>query len=172
MTSMNRALFKILFLLVLFNLSSCGFHLRGVVTSDMPTWLDYIYIDVKTANQDLKTRLIEKLQYTHRKVCYNLNDVKYILTIEQDEIFDNISSVSSATTPRQYQLVYRVWFNLTTPQGKVIIPSNHVSVSRTITINNDRILGSGQEEDLTKSSMREDAVLQILNTLKTKNYIE
>lgn len=152
-------------LLLILNLTSCGFHLRGVVAKEIPYWLDKISIQVGAVNPDLKTRLTEKLQNYYRTICYTGANAQYTLFLEQDEWLTNISSVSSATTPRQYQIIYRLWFSLTRHDGKVIIPLNYVTVSRTVTINNDRILGSGQEEDLTKSSMREDAVLQILNTL-------
>lgn len=154
------------FILIIMSLTGCGFHLRGVVASEMPPWFNKVAIIIDKANADLKTRLTEQLQGFYITVCPVEQNAEYRIIIERDQYINNIASVSSATTPRQYQLIYTLWFKLQTYKGEEIIPLNHISVSRTVTINNDRILGSSQEEDLTKSSMRQDAVLQIINTLR------
>ena len=76
-----------------------------------------------------------------------------------------ISSVSSSTTPRQYQLIYTVHFKLQQANGEEVIPTAYIVVTRQITINSNRILGSNDEEEHSKSEMRQDAVIQIINRL-------
>ena len=87
------------------------------------------------------------------------------LIIEEEDIQQNISSISSSTTPRQYELTYTLVFKLQRAKGAEIIPSNRVIVTRQITLNSDRILGSKDEAELEKSEMRQDAVIQILYRL-------
>lgn len=164
-----KKLYKLLLLANLILFTSCGFHLRGVVSSEMPPWFNNVAIIVNKAHADLKTRLIEQLQGFYITVCPISNNAEYFIILESDEYLSNISSVSSTTTPRQYQLIYTLWFKLQNSHYKDIIPLNPISVSRTVTINNDRILGSSQEEEQTKSSMRRDAVLQIINTLRKQH---
>ncbi len=144
-------------------LAGCGFHLRGMV--DMPPWLNNIAIILQEGHPDLGPLLQEQLQ------AYNINVVdgpslaSYWLFIESDNFQQQITSVSSSTTPRQYQLIYTVRFKLQSRDGKELISATPVVVTRQITVNSDRMLGSDEEEAITKHEMRRDAAMQILNRL-------
>ena len=162
----QHALMKIKLLgygLITYLLTSCGFHLRGMI--DMPTWLNNVTIVVQQGHRDLAPLIKEQLQSYKIYVNPDTTKASYWLVIEHDDISQNITSVSSSTTPRQYQLIYNLRFQLMRPNGKILMPSNQVAVTRQITINSDRILGSTEEEELLKSEMRRDAVMQVINRL-------
>lgn len=151
------------YILITCLLVGCGFHLRGMV--DMPKWLDNVAIVVQQGHRDLAPLIKEQLQSYKIYVNPDTTSAQYWLIIEHDDIQQNITSVSSSTTPRQYQLIYNLRFQLTRTNGKVLFPSSQVAVTRQITINSDRILGSTEEEELLKSEMRRDAVMQVINRL-------
>lgn len=144
-------------------LSSCGFHLRGVL--DMPNWLTDVSIVIQKAHRDLSPELKEQLEVYHIRVLPNRKNAHYLLVIEQDIEEQNITSVSSSTTPRQYQMTYAILFKLQDAKGKDIIPLSKVTATRQVTINSDRILGSNYEETLLLREMRHDAIIQILDRL-------
>ncbi len=144
-------------------ISGCGFHLRGMV--DVPQWLNNVAIIVQQAHRDLAPLLQNQLQAYNLYVNPDPNVANYWLIIENDNIQQNITSISSSTTPRQYQLIYTVRFKLQRAKGQDIMPSNQIMVTRQVTINSDRILGSNEEEELLKSEMRRDAVIQIINRI-------
>ena len=144
-------------------LVSCGFHLRGMV--DIPPWLNNVYIVVEQGHRDLGPLLRDQLQAYKVQVNTDPASAKYWLIIESDSIQRNIASVSSSTTPRQYQLIYTVYFKFQQAKGKEIFPSSPILVTRQITINGDRILGSTDEEAQLISEMRRDAAIQIINRL-------
>jgi len=152
-----RLSFLILPLLVL---GSCGFHLRGRV--DVPLWLNNVSIIIEQGQRDLESLLKEQLGAYKINVIDEPSRASYWLIIENDHFQQNISSISSSTTPRQYQLGYVVQFRLQDAKGADIIPSNQIVITRHITINSDRILGSNDEEALQKNEMTRDATLQIL----------
>ncbi|WP_241969426.1 hypothetical protein [Legionella sainthelensi] len=54
---------------------------------------------------------------------------------------------------------------LKTRKGQELTPPSRVSVSRQLTLNNDRILGSKDEESILIGEMKQDAVTQILYRL-------
>jgi len=141
-------------------LTGCGFHLRGSV--DVPTWLNQVAVINENAHRDLKPLLIEALTSYHISVDPSPKKANYILIIENDSIKEQMTSVSSTTTSRQYQLIYQVFFKLITASGVEIIPHAQVTVIRQLTVNYNQILGSNQEGELLKSEMRNDAVTQIL----------
>jgi LPS-assembly lipoprotein len=146
-----------------FVLASCGFHLRGMV--DMPPWLRAIAIINQSNNRQLQPWLAEQLQAYHIRVLPEPAMAQYWLIIEHDEMQEQIKSISSSTTPRQYQLIYTVFFKLQNIKGGEVIPTSQVLVTRQMTINSDRILGSTGEADLLKREMQHDAVIQIITRL-------
>lgn len=144
-------------------LSSCGFHLRG--TLDMPMWLNHVSVVIEKAHRNLGYYLVEDLQAFKRDVPMDPSRANYIIYVQEDHLDEALTSISSGTTPRQYELTYKVIFKLTQKGGEEIIPSNEVSVSRQMTINSDRILGSNFEQEQLKQEMRRDAAIQIINKI-------
>lgn len=151
-----------LFLTILM-LSNCGFHLRGV--TGVPKWLDQVAIIVPEGNAGLKSLLKEQLEAYHVRVTDDPTLANYWLTLENENFQQNISSISSSTTPRQYQLIYSIQFKLERAREYVLIPSNEIVISRQITINSNRILGSNDEENHQKHDMQHEALIQMIYRL-------
>ena len=143
--------------------TGCGFHLRGM--SDIPKWLNNVAIVIQDASRDLEPLLTDQLQAYHINLCSDPALADYWLVIEHDGTRQEIVSISSTTTPRQYQLIYTVRFKLQRVKGPEIMPSSQIVVTRQVTINSDRILGSTSEEELLKREMRRDAAIQIIGRL-------
>lgn len=157
------------FLLVFFIvfLSGCGFHLRGF--NDMPRWLNNVSIIIQSAHRDMGPIIKDQLEGYNIRVNTNAAQADYLLIIESDAIQQQITNISASTAPRQYLLIYAVQFKLVKAKGSVIIPSSFVSVTRQLTVNNNRILGSNSEEMLLSAEMRRDAAMQIINRLSREN---
>lgn len=150
-------------LILLLSLSSCGFHLRGSV--DMPQWLQAITVINQGGASALPQIITQQLRAYPIEICPTPEKQCYQLIVISDSFQQQISSVSSSTTPRQYQLIYALHFTLLTPEGREVIKPSTISIVRLITMNNDRILGSNYEEDQFKQEMRQDAVLRLLNRI-------
>ena len=159
----NRStLYPYILWLLMLGMTGCGFHLRGMV--DMPQWLNNVAI-INEGPQELSSFVQAQLQAYNINVSDDPALASYWLFMQPEAFQQQITSVSASTTPRQYQLIYTVHFKLQTRQGKAIIPAGQVVVTRQITVNSDRILGSDEEEEITKKEMRQDAAIQILNRL-------
>lgn len=146
----------------LLSLSSCGFHLRGSI--EIPRWLDSIAI-IHTGYYELNHLLKQQFEAYHILVQDDPSQANYWLFIQSESFQQQISSVSSSTTPRQYQLTYIVQFRLQSRQGREVIPSGQIVSTRQLTVNSDRILGSDDEEAILKQEMRRDLVIQLMNRL-------
>lgn len=149
--------------LVLLSLLGCGFHLRGFVT--MPSQLHTVGIMTETVNRDLAPMLKDQFAAYHIEVPNDPQTAQYWLILEEDKEEQHIISVSSSTTPRQYQLNYQLRFKFQQANGKEIIPSTQVATTRVLTVNSNRILGSDFEENTLKQEMRKDAVIQIIDRI-------
>jgi LPS-assembly lipoprotein len=158
---MKRNLYLPLLLALL--LSACGFHLRGVI--DIPKWLNNVAVISKDGNKDLVSKL--KTQLEGYKIDVNPEPAlaKYWLIINRSSVNQQIVSIGASTNPRQYQLIMTTEFMLQTPKGQIIKAPSLVSVTRQLTVNNDRILGSNQEQAILIGEMNQDTVIQIINKI-------
>lgn len=150
-------------LLIVFLLCSCGFHLRGMI--NVPEWLDNVSIISKDGNKELAAKLKSVLEGYKIQVNDDPALAKYWLMINRSNLQQQIVSIGASTNPRQYQLIMTTEFSLVTPKGQVVKPVRQVTVTRQLTVNNDRILGSNEEESILISEMRQDTVIQIINRL-------
>lgn len=153
-------------LILVLLLSACGFHLRGMV--DIPLWLDSVAIISNDGNKPFEMRLESGLEAYKIKVIPEPAQAHYWLIINKSNLQQHIISVGASTNPRQYQLIMTIEFQLQSNTGKIIQPSRQIMVTRQFTVNNDRILGSNEEEATLISEMQQEAVIQIINRLSHK----
>ena len=153
-------------LILILCLSACGFHLRGLI--DVPEWLNNVSIISKDGNKELASILKSQLEGYKIKVNPDPIRANYWLIINKSNLQQQIISIGASTNPRQYQLILTIEFMLQTSKGQLIKAPRLISVSRQLTVNNDRILGSNDEERVLVSEMRKDAVIQIINRLSRK----
>ena len=156
---------RAIFLLLSIGLSGCGFHLRGLVNT-MPSWLNNVAIITQQPHQNLAPLLKDQMEANHIRINPDPSQASYWIIIDSETISQQMSSVSSSTTPRQFQLIYTVLFHLQEAKGKEILPVRPIIVTRQITSNSNRILGSNDEEAQIKDEMRRYAVIQILNRIQ------
>lgn len=153
----------ILLIVISLFLSSCGFHLRGLV--ELPKWLENVYIADKVNDRDLITKLKVMLKSYKIRVNPDPSTATYWLIISKSVSHQQIISVGASTNPRQYQLILEVEYSLMLPKGVTLSENKVITVTRQLTINNNRILGSNEEETVLLDEMRQEAVAQLLNQL-------
>jgi LPS-assembly lipoprotein len=153
----------ILGIFLLFSVSACGFKLRGML--DVPPWLHHVAFIFEDTNADLLPAFSAQFRGYGLSISDNPSQAAYWLILVKTIYTQQIISVASGTNPRQYQLTYRVQYLLRTPPGKIIKAPAEVEVTRLLTVNNDRILGSDEEANTMRAEMRRDVVIQILNRL-------
>lgn len=147
-------------------LSACGFHLRGLI--DVPEWLNNVSIISKDGNNELVSILKSQLEGYKIQVNPDPALAKYWLIINRSSFQQQIVSIGASTNPRQYQLIMTIEFMLQTRNGQIIKAPKIISVTRQLTVNNDRILGSNEEETILIGEMQKEAVIQIINRLSRK----
>ncbi|VEB37037.1 LPS assembly lipoprotein LptE [Legionella cherrii] len=150
------------FILVLL-LSACGFHLRGI--SNTPSWLNNVAIISENNDKQFISILESRLEGSKIEVNPDPSRAQYWLMINEVNLQQQIISVGASTNPRQYTLTLTVLFALKTRAGQVVEVPGQINISRELTLNNDRILGSKDEESILIGEMKQDAVTQIIYRL-------
>ena len=157
---------KTCFLLLTLFLASCGFHIRGLV--ELPKWFNHVAVVSSDNHYELTSILKSRLDSYHIELSNNPAIADFVIIIQQSLYQIKIISIGASTNPRQYQMILTTNWHVQNRKGKIIIPQTTATVTRQLTVNNDRILGSNDEEMTLQREMRQDTVTQIMNKLSQK----
>lgn len=150
-------------LLLILLLSACGFHLRGI--NNLPSWLNNVAIISENDDKQFVSILQSRLEGANVEVNPDPSRAQYWLIVNEVSLQQQIISVGASTNPRQYTLTLTIVFVLKTRTGQIVNAPGRISTSRELILNNDRILGSKDEENILIGEMKQDAVTQIIYRL-------
>jgi len=149
--------------IILCIITGCGFRLRGA--ADIPKWLNHVAVISQNGNFELVAVLKSRLDSYGIEVTDDPIRANFLLIIESSDYQTKIISVGASTNPRQYQMILTTAYQLQDRKGKIIKTPGIAVVTRQLTMNNDRILGSTDEETTLLREMRQDTVTQIFNKI-------
>lgn len=133
---------------------------------DAPKWLNNVAILSKQEDKELVTLLKSQLESYKIHVNPDPTGANYWILLNKSTLQQQIVSIGASTNPRQYQLIFTIEFMLQTSKAQIIKEPKFITVYRQLTINNDRILGSNEEEAILISEMKREAVIQLINSLE------
>jgi LPS-assembly lipoprotein len=140
-------------------LAACGFKLRGQQTFPFET------ISVPTQTPlavELQRNIAAASERT--KLVPSVTDADAVLSVLTEQQEKVILSLNSQGQVREYQLRYRVVFQVANPKGGNFIPPTAMLLTRDITFNN-AVLAKETEEAQLYREMRSDMVQQIMRRL-------
>lgn len=141
--------------------AACGFHLRGA----QPLPFSTLYLGV-AENSELGAALKRTIRSQGTtKLVDTPKDAQAILTVLGESTEKRILSLNSAGRVREYQLVYRFVFRVHDQQGRDLVPSSDITMTRDITFNDEQVLAKEAEETLLYRDMRADLVQQIMRRM-------
>jgi LPS-assembly lipoprotein len=141
-------------------LAGCGFHLRGAVTLPFPN----LYVDVSNVSQ-FGHELKRALRASDVPLTATAKEAAATLAILSELREREILSLGGQGRVREYQLRYRVAYQVTSPKG-VITPPTQIVLKRDISFNDAEVLAKEAEETLLYRDMELDAVQQLLRRLQ------
>ena len=141
-------------------LAACGFHLRGAVNLPFPS----LYVNVSNASQ-FGHELKRALRASDVRLTDNPKDAAATLSILSELREREILSLGGQGRVREYQLRYRVAYQVTDPK-RVITPPTQIVLKRDISFNDADVLAKESEEALLYRDMQLDAVQQLLRRLE------
>lgn len=153
--------YKYLIIFSFFILSACGFKLRGDASLPFTTLYigagagSQLQADMKRAvNQSSVTRVTDKPADAEAQLQ---------LTSEQKEKI--IIALNSAGRVREFQLRYKVNYQLIDAAKKELIAPSELILSRNVSYSEAQVLAKEQEEILLFRDMQQDAAQQILRRI-------
>jgi LPS-assembly lipoprotein len=130
----------------------------------IPNWLSPLTLISENNDKQFTAILLSRLEGSSIHISADPAQGAYWLIIHEVRLQQQIISVGASTNPRQYTLTLFVNFMLKTRNGE-LLKAGTINVSRQLILNNDRILGSKDEERIMVDEMKQDAVTQIMSQL-------
>jgi len=157
---MNTIQKKIIALLMLLMIASCGFHMRGMTE-----------ISFKTISLEGK-----ELSFTKNlKKVLNSNKVAIVLPSENPELRveligeeseKRILSLSGQGIVREYEIFYRVRYRIKTLDSDIWSQENILETRRDFTFSDSNLIGKEEEERQLNESMRNEAISSLFNQIQ------
>jgi LPS-assembly lipoprotein len=158
-------LFKCIFLLSVFLLSSCGFHLRD--SSHLPAQLRVVYIKTSTPYSGFGCDIRKNFCALGMRVTSNPQCARVTLNILSERFKENRVTISATSLLSQYLLSYEVIYQIEDAKGCILAPQRLITINRAYTVNANQILGADNELPLLRQDMRREAVYQLINQLNS-----
>ncbi len=146
-------------------LQGCGFQLRGAF--EVPSEMNPTYI--QAAHGDPLARHVrEALRTADVQIAESPEQAKAVLRLLKQEQTRRVRAVDRRGKVIDYELTYRVAFDVQDPQGEEKVPRQIITLVRTQVDPGVEVLGKQEEQALFFSDMQRDMAGRMLRRVKNQ----
>ena len=98
-------------------------------------------------------------------VVDSLENAQAILIIKHAKLKRRILSVSGTGRVREFQLRFKISFQVTDQKGRELVPDTDIEVTRVLPFSDSAFLSSQAEEKMLLKDMKKDAILKLMDRL-------
>jgi len=142
-------------------LAGCGFHLRGAAQLPFST----LYVQVANTSP-LAHEIRRTLRASNTRLVDSPANAQATLVIMSEIREKQILSLGGQGRVREYQLRYRVGYQLTDGKATTLIAPSEILLKRDLAFNDSDVLAKESEEALLYRDMQSDAVNQLVRRLQ------
>lgn len=151
-------------LLLALSLTACGFALRGAPEFPFSTMYSP-NLSSTSLRLDLKNSIESGKKVKVVSDVASLKDAQVVLTVLSEQQEKVVVGLNTSGQVREFQLRASFKFQLTTPQGRELIPEAEIAVQRDVSFNESAVLAKDAEETMLKRDMQKDIVRQVMRRL-------
>lgn len=156
-------------LLLLLMPSACGWQLRGTQSTQLPSALIPLQIEVGNAPAayDALRLAMEQLlrQHSNATVVSGRDDVAR-LVFAGESMKQSVMTVSPLDAKvSQYLLTYRLRYRLVAANGETLLPWQQIVVQQDYRFDTDTVLATEREQAGLRTALRQQALQQVLRRL-------
>jgi len=157
----NSVVFMLMFLL-----TACGYHLRGAI--QLPEALQKIY--VRGASAELTNAIATTFRSASGELVATAAEAGMILNVINEDYQRRTISIDSSGYSNEYDLVYRLTFDLLDNQGAVLISAQTIEVSKSYfnEQNSNTVLSKGNEEDVLRKELYSQVVRSVIDRARAE----
>lgn len=159
----QKTIYTWFLIVILFSITSCGYHLRG--SMPLATPLYKLYLETSDPFGQLTRYLKQFLKVSGVTLVEKREDSTAVLVILHEATSQQLLGISGTQQTRQYNLILNVTFQVTDPVGKILVPLQSLTETRSFTIKSDQILAGSNEANNLYNQMRQAIVYDIMARL-------
>ncbi len=156
---------KILFVLLVAGLfSGCGFQLRKPV--ELPPDKNQIFIRGLPAGRPFVSHLKQTIKLSDGRVTQDLATAGLVLNVLNDQSNRREVSLSQTGQANEFELTYRLDYELQSPDGKIILPRQSIQVTREYFNPQVNVIGKNSEENVIRNEMYKEVARTLLSRIE------
>lgn len=140
-------------------LSACGYHLRGAL--DLPAGMRNVYLD--GGSTPLREQFKRTLKSSAGKLANSSEGAGMTIRIFGEDFNRRALSLNAKGKAEEFELHYRMEYELLGPGGSVLAPRQPVDIRRSYFNDQQEILGKENEEAVILNEMHQQAVRTIVD---------
>ena len=151
---------------VFFLLTACGYHLRGAI--DLPEALQKMY--VRGASTELSAAIKQAFRSTSGELVKNAADAGMVLNVIDEDYHRRTVSISSSGYSNEYELTYRLVFDLIDQNGNELVSAQTIEVSQVYfnEQSSDTVLAKENEEKVLRKELYIKAVRSVIERARVE----
>ncbi|MGI9237728.1 MAG: LPS assembly lipoprotein LptE [Woeseiaceae bacterium] len=153
---------RILILLALVLVASCGFQMQGALST--PAEMERTYISTADHHSLFYRELRAQLQTAGVELVDTATDSTATISILIDETDQRVLSVSARNVPTEYEVYYTVQYAIDAAGDSLIDPQT-LTITRDYTYDSTLVLGKAREEELLREAAVKDLVRIVLKKI-------
>ncbi len=148
-----------LFFLFTITLTACGFHPRGAY--QLPIELKQVYLE--GGSPALREQMRQQLNQSSSELAPSRETASIVIKLFDENFQRRGVSLSERGKTNEYELIYRVEYELATPKDAVLLERQPLEIRRDYYNDQQAILARDNEETTLRSEMAQQTVRTLLN---------
>ena len=140
--------------------SSCGWQLRGA--TDLPPEMAHVYVDGLSRKNRFVKDLDQELAFAGGGITRDPESAGVILKVLDDQFERRVVSLSEQGKATEYELIYRIRFELQKPDGSSLLPAQVIEIRRAYFNPQVLVIGKAEEENEIRREMYKEAARTLL----------
>jgi LPS-assembly lipoprotein len=157
---MNFIQKKLIAILLLLVIASCGFHMRGMTEISFKT--------ISLEGKELSfTKNLKKILNTNKVAIVSPTEnpeLRVELLSEESE--KRILSLSGQGLVREFEIFYRVRYRIKTSDSEIWSQENIIETRKDFTYSDSNLIGKEEEERQLNEAMRNEAITNLFNQIQ------
>ena len=157
---MNFIQKKLIALLMLLIISSCGFHMRGM------TEISYKTISLEGKELSFIKDLKKVLNRNKVAIVSSTENPELRIELLSEESEKRILSLSGQGLVREFEIFYRVRYRVKTIDSEIWSQENIIETRKDFTYSDSNLIGKEEEERQLNEAMHNEAITNLFNQIQ------
>jgi len=157
---MNFIQKKLIAILLLIVITSCGFHLRGM------TEISYKTISLEGKELSLTKNLKKILNTNKVAIVSSTENPELRVEFLSEESEKRILSLSGQGLVREFEIFYRVRYRIKASDSEIWGQENIIETRKDFTYSDSNLIGKEEEERQLNENMRIEAITSLFNQIQ------